>query len=619
MQWSVPKAVWNVCRAWWRAAALFAACWLYLWLRVDPSALYFWPSETLPPYSTGSAFLRAFLTYPGGAIEYASAFACQFYYYAWAGALIGTVAAALTCLGTRAYIVAVAGSPPRWLHLVPGVLSLVVWNRYAYDLASAGALLAALWSACVYLRCRRAAWVRLPSFLILMALVYYVAGGASLLYTVFCATGEVLTQGGLLWGLAYLPVGAVVPFLSARLVFDVSPADAYARLLPFYQAVDLPSSIVMLCACAFPPVAAAASALWRGRARAASAPPVPVGARGWSSSLAGAFASAVLLVAAGCLVWFTFDRQRNAYLELGRYASLKEWPALLRRARDIPRDRYDALIGYDVNRALYHSGRLLDEMFSYPQRPSALLAAPLAVLESPGPAPFRLMKSGEILFDLGSVNESEHMAHEVLSILGGRPFVLERLVLIGIAKGQTEVARLYLHALSKDVIYGRWAAQCLRRLQADPLLTGDAEVERLRSLMPVRDDARDASVEMLLERLLERDKQNRMALEYLMAYHLLNRRVDRLAWNISRLGDLGYGRIPRYCEEGILIYQARTGQEVDLRGRSISAETLERFRGFNEALARCGGDVRVARSVLAKEFGNSYFFYYKLGPGQGSP
>ncbi len=63
-----------------------------------------------------------------------------------------------------------------------------------------------------------------------------------------------------------------------------------------------------------------------------------------------------------------------------------------------------------------------------------------------------------------------------------------------------------------------------------------------------------------------------MALEYLMSFYLLTRRIDRVAANIGRLVDCGYTEIPTLYEEAILLYQGYDRVRYDLRRVSYDAD-----------------------------------------------
>ncbi len=137
--------------------------------------------------------------------------------------------------------------------------------------------------------------------------------------------------------------------------------------------------------------------------------------------------------------------------------------------------------------------------------------------------------------------------------------------------------------------------------------------------MPTRDEVKDLPVDVLLGLCLDANGRNRMAFEYLMGYLLLNGRLEEAIANIGRLSDLGYAAIPRSYEEAILLYESRTRKHVDLQGRAISSETRERFRGFYEALSSFHGDTAAARRAMAKDYGDTYFYYWTFTPAGGRP
>ena len=70
--------------------------------------------------------------------------------------------------------------------------------------------------------------------------------------------------------------------------------------------------------------------------------------------------------------------------------------------------------------------------------------------------------------------------------------------------------------------------------------------------------------------------------------------------------------MPRHYEEALVLYMAVTRQTHYQYGLSISGESAERYREFCQTLARYGRDLEGARKALARDFGNTYYFYYKF-------
>ena len=104
-----------------------------------------------------------------------------------------------------------------------------------------------------------------------------------------------------------------------------------------------------------------------------------------------------------------------------------------------------------------------------------------------------------------------------------------------------------------------------------------------------------------------------MAFEYLMACYLLTAQLDKFVQNLSRLDDFDYPKIPRLYEEAILIYQIATDRKVDLKGHQISLESRQRFERINQTFDRYMRNKQAAFDEMAKDYGNSYFFYYTYG------
>jgi hypothetical protein len=271
--------------------------------------------------------------------------------------------------------------------------------------------------------------------------------------------------------------------------------------------------------------------------------------------------------------------------------------------------RYSIPINWDVNRALWYTRRLPYEMFSYPQHPLGLLPSPrvfpkLKLLSA-------WMKLGDVLWELGRVNEAEHMAYEAYEFMGEDPRIVARLAEIAAVKKETDTARIILRGLSRDLVYGGWGRSYLRRLQADPDLLRDSTAQGLRALMVREDKAGWLEPEELLAQSLAQNRANKMAFEYLMAHYLLNRDLASVARNIGRLTDFGYEGIPTHYEEALVLYQAVSGDRSN--DWPISEETRRRYLEFSDALGRCGGGTAAAREALARPYGGTYFYYYVFG------
>ncbi|MGD1001710.1 MAG: DUF6057 family protein [Candidatus Brocadiia bacterium] len=580
------------------SALFFLSFFLYLWLRIDPALLWaFTRLREFPCFRSGAAFLGSLLPYPGGPIGYLAAFLSQLYYWSWLGSLIITLLGGLLCLATYGVFQALGGTRVRALYFVPAVLLLVIYSLYGHWIAAVLALLTALLFVNIYARwAPRSAWLRLPAFLLLSAAVYYLAAGGYLVFAVLCGILELLTRRRPFLGACYIGCVAGVPYLAERCLFPISTIQASLRLLPFYVMQRPPIPSLALGLCLFCPVVGLLIAL---RARFGGGRlPAAEGATS-RTRFKRALESPLLVILAAVPVYFSLDTGLRSYFRMESWASQARWRQILQEADRLSLAQYDRAINYEVNRALYHTGQMPDSLFQYVQHTDSLISI----------TPTGGGEAGDIWLELGDVSEAELLACEALEMDGERPRNLQRLALINMVKGETGAARVFLAALALDPVSGQWGKSGLERLQADPQLSTDPEVQRLRSLRPARDSGDYGTVEDKLLALLEANRRNRMAFEYLMSHYLLSCQLDKFALNIHRLDDFDYAAIPCSYEEAILVYTAATGKQIDLNGRRIRPETLERFQRVCNIIASHGNDHEGALREIARADGGSFFWW----------
>ena len=499
-------------------------------------------------------------------------------------------------------------------------------------------------------------------FLALSAILYYIAGGAYPLFAGLCAGRELLarpTTGGLagrrrLAGL-YLLSAAAIPYIEGVLIFGVSINKAFTESLPSSWKIDLfktgrtPATTtyalyVIVCVGVF------ALGLWRlfrGRARPRTnllaysggkagrlgSPPAPIGtlsagllptkpgsSRQWpigagrhphrapADWCGGAFKrlveSLIMFGIAGAAAFFSNNSERRTMLEIHYYTCRRMWPQVLQAAGHRSTG-YFAINA--VNRALYHTGRLGSEMFAYPQHPDALLLT----------GEDRVLvywQKFDTQLDLGLINMAQKNFAECMEVYGEHPLILKRLALINMVKGNIGAAKIYLGALGKTLFDADWARDYLARLQSDPNLSTDKDIQQLRCVSLKKDHPTVflANENMFLT-LLSENSKNRMAFEYLMSWYLLTKQLDKLVGNIGRLKELGYSQIPRHYEEGLLIYAYGKNEAVFLHGYDAGPEARRQIEGFSTIFNSYGGNKQAASHKLAEDYGGSYFFYHLYG------
>ena len=611
-----------------RQLPFFALFFLYLWLAVEPHLLFHGADRitNFPSFYTTRRFLASHLSRPGGLVDYLSAFLSQLFYISWLGALVITIQA--WALGwSAAYLLRTMGLKRLDVtRYVPALLLLIVYGRYTYFFPTTLALLCALTLACVHVRLTvgRTPLISVMSFVGLSLACHYAAGGAVLLFGLLCVIRELVLPGRRRLAVPYVLVAVGWPYIFGVTVLGLSMGDAYGDLLPIswkllhYDARRRGVETLYILYLLVPGLMVAGgivSALWtrwtRNR-RAGDAKGARVGGRGavgwrWLESPARRrlVHGGVLIVVGAVVAYGSFDRTQKTRLAVDYCAYHERWASLLAQGQ---KARDDPLVVHAVNRALYHTGQLGEAMFAWPQDPTYLFLTGAAHR-------WAYWRSFAVHLEMGLINMAEDALMECLAGLGDRPMILQQLARINLAKGNLGTARVYLHALRATLFHRAWARRYLQLMERDPDLTPDRDIQHLRSLTLEADyPSLRLPTETMLTCLLEKNGRNRMAFEYLMAWHLLNRQLSRFVKRLDALDDLGYATLPRHYEEAILVYAATERTTLQLRGyppRDAVREAMEDFLGI---LRRHGGDRQAALSDLARYHGGTYAFYNVYGP-----
>jgi hypothetical protein len=598
---------------------------LYVWLLIEPCLIYhdhnYGTFIAYQAFSANWEFLKGSLSYPCGIVKYIGGLLSQLYYFSWLGALIATAIAFSLYAATKAIIRLSAGRTLKFICYIPPVMLLILHNRYDSQLISFIALLAALWFTAAYekLSLRRSA-AKVAVFLVMFALLYYIAGGASFVFALLAMIYELFVAQRKILSVLFLTITIGV-YLAIRYIF-VDLETEIMSLPLFGSPLGYDTRLIVICVYFFFPLVLFVVGLQQALAGKTVSVSRPKKRARRKSLIVGklqrlfqnnkvnwaiksALPAAVLVVS----ISVSFDGTKRKLMQVDYFAYRQMWPEVLRTARRIRPELYDDFCIHDINRALYYTGRFGDEMFCYPQSLSALLLTNISTKALSGKV---LMKNSRFFWELGLIGSAEKDAFEFLEIVGNTPFVLEQLAKIKLVKGQVKTAKVFLKALSKDLIYGRRGREMLRRLEDDPELANDKTIQYMRSVANEKD-----SVSFRLEadgffrQLLDKNKTNKMAFEYMMAFYLLTGQTGKIVENISYFKEMGYEKLPQHYEEAIVIYIMGTGgKDIDLHGWKLKPETITRCGEFSNTYALNKNNIQNARNALVSNFGKSYFFYY---------
>ena len=407
-----------------------------------------------------STYVWEIVKQPGGVADLLGRFCTQFFLFAWVGALIiALLLVAIQLLTLRLFNVQCSTFNVQWLYGLSFVPSFLLW----LFLLDENALLGGVWAVLLTLL---AIWgiVSLPKgwarrILIIAAIpvLYWVALGGSHYYR-YPATFPVLLYAAWLSAVV-LPI--VVRFLDRFLDrFQCSPQTSYLLSL---------TSV------------------------------------------------ALVAIAMGTLVWNSVNFKAEKVMQYDFMVTHQQWNRIL---ATVNAEKPNNQIGVTVqNLALAMHGQLADHLFDYNQNGTLGL---LPDVERDATSP---MPTAEAFYQLGMIYVAQRTvfeAQEAILDFQKSARCYKRLAQTNLILGSYEVARKYLTALQKTLFYREWANETLSLLGNEEAIAQHPEYGRLRQ-MAYKEDFYfgDHTTRDMLESLFYSNTNNRLALEYLVAYYKL--------------------------------------------------------------------------------------------------
>ena len=235
---------------------------------------------------------------------------------------------------------------------------------------------------------------------------------------------------------------------------------------------------------------------------------------------------AIILCAVG-LLRLGFDRATYELIDYDYLVRTHQWQRIIDKAK---RHQASSPMGVGcVNLALAMQHQLCDRLFEFYQNGAEGLF-PTFTRDMTSPLP-----TAELFYQLGMINDAERYTFEAQEAIpnyrkSGR--LTRRIAQCEIINGNYAVASKYLRQLENSLFYRGWAKRQERFLYNDQAVNADKEYGRLRDLRIKHHDYlfSDQEMDQMLGLLLIDNKKynNRMAYEYLIAYELLQRDVERL-------------------------------------------------------------------------------------------
>ena len=244
-----------------------------------------------------------------------------------------------------------------------------------------------------------------------------------------------------------------------------------------------------------------------------------------TSNLSTLTSFVVVTACMGCFVWKNANFKAEKVMGYDFMARHQQWNRIIETIND---ERPNNQIGVTVqNLALGMRGMLAEHGGEYSQN-GILGLLPDVDRDATSPLP-----TAEAFYQLGMINvalRTVFEAQEAILDFQKSARCYKRLAQTNLINGDYEVARKYLTALQKTLFYSDWANETLSLLGNEKAIAQHSEYGHLRKCA-YNDDFyfSDHVTPEMLESLYYKNRDNRLAYEYLIAYYMLTGDRDRYA------------------------------------------------------------------------------------------
>ncbi len=304
-------------------------------------------------------------------------------------------------------------------------------------------------------------------------------------------------------------------------------------------------------------------------------------------------------------IWQTADFTSEKIFRLDFEATHNRWG----KVYDLS-SRYrmrNNLSAYYTNMALSKLGIMSDSLMNYYQPAATGLFIPVNANENYMTIAF----SNEVYWQLGDVNASQHSAllGMVFSPRAKNSRLMKRLIEINIVNSEYAAAEKFIGILEKTMFHRKWATEKRKYLFNEDACLHSKWISEKRAIIPSTDLLKKSNEYIkTLRMLIDNQPGNRMAVDYLLCFHLLSKDIGSFLTDFEKYFPPDMSPVlPKVYQEGLLISigsgKKSPGDFSRFRfNNEIIREFAEYTRKYEENNGRGG--------ALFSKYGKTYWFYY---------
>lgn len=317
----------------------------------------------------------------------------------------------------------------------------------------------------------------------------------------------------------------------------------------------------------------------------------------------------ILLFSGGGFIYLQSEKKINkdfrTLTELNRSVNQEDWEGIV-NDKNLNYQNYLHL-NY-LNLALSHQGRMMTDLFKYPQKgPQSLLVSYQAYND------INVLFS-HIYYHTGVISEALCLSFgTIIATTYGNPSMLKLLVKERLIYGDYQVAEKYITRLEKTYGYKDWAVDMRKFLFNDEAVNHDPELGEKRKSLPTS-QPRFVVLDGLtadLIKVVETGTEEQNALEYLMAMLMLDKNMPGIKSLVEKYADkFWHTGLPTLVQEAITTYAENDSDYCATHG--VTQDTMNRFQVFRQRALEARRNGQNQQATLA-QFRGTFWYYYMFG------
>ena len=317
----------------------------------------------------------------------------------------------------------------------------------------------------------------------------------------------------------------------------------------------------------------------------------------------------ILLVAGGLFIHVQSERRMNrdfrTLAEMMDCINREDWTGITGN-RNLNYQNYLHL-NY-LNLALSHQGRMMTDLFRYPQKGSQSLMVGYQAYND-----LNVLFS-HIYYHTGVVSEALCLSFgTMIATTYGNPSLLKLLVKERLIYGDYQVAEKYISRLERTYAYREWATGMRKFLNDDLAVENDPELGVKRRCLPGKSTGFVVldGVMADLVKVADTGVGGRHALEYAFAIKMLDKDMRGIRYLSDRyLNNWEGERVPELMQQAVVV--SAEHDEDYCRSHGVTEDTVSRFMSFKQAVLNARRNNANLQAALASYKG-TFWYYYLIG------